>query len=69
MILVKKYTSFHIAAFNMHLNPALSPIIFRRAVVQCCYTLTVLNLLNAVLCEHFSALTRDREMPMNSKTL
>lgn len=59
MILVKKYTFFHIAVFNTHLKTALSPIIFRRAVVQCYYTLTVLNLLNVVLCKHFSAFTRD----------
>lgn len=65
----EKYTSLHSAAFNMHLKPALSPIIFRRAVVQCYHTLNVLNLLNMVLCKHFSALTRDGELPSNSKTL
>lgn len=68
-ILVKKYTFFHIAVFNMHLKPALSPIIFRRATVQYYYTLTVLNLLNVFFGKHFSALTRDGEMHVNSKAL
>ena len=38
-------------------------------MVQCYYTLTVLNLLNVILCKDLSALMRDGEMPINAKLL
>lgn len=53
----------------MYLKPALSRIIIfiKRYMVQCYYTLIVLNLLDVILCKDLSALARDGEMPINAK--
>lgn len=53
----------------MHLNLSLAHIIIKRYIVQCYYTLHVLNLLNVILCKYLSALRRDGEVPINAKIL